>query len=375
MGGSLRCLLVAAGLACFASPVAAQGDIDMEGDQLPPDAQPPPDAPPPDANAPVVKDPKVAKTWLTAGDTLVKKGDQLTKQGKTADAKTSYENAVTAYQKAIEASEDATAIQLQLAIALDKAGDTPGALKALKIVIAAQATVKADLLKKAQTKLDELSMKVGVLTLTIVPEGTAISIDGKQVGEAPMTEALVLMPGSHTVSLAAVGYQPKDVELKIEAGSESERKIELEAVPITTKPDTTDEVEPQPVPEGPAKPSLLPIYVGGGVTAGLFLIGTVTGIAAVGKAGQYEDSVSENERKDIRSSGKSLALVTDLCFIGALGAAGFTAYWYWYKYRPVAKALAERQAVRHSKETPVAKVDVLPWVQSEVGGLMAVGSF
>lgn len=367
--------LFAAGLLCLSAPAFAQGDpIEMEGDA------PPADAPPP-AEAPNVKDPKVVKTWLKAADTLVKKGDTLAKQNKAAEAKTSYENAATAYQKAIDAADEAAAvpIQLQLADALDKSGDSVAAMKPLKAVLAAQ-NIKPDLTKKAQTKLDELSMKVGTVALSITPEGTSVSMGGKQIGEAPLSEPLVLMPGNHVVNLTAVGYQPKDVELKVEAGSESERKIELEPVKMTTKPvEPTDEVAPMT--SEPSGPSMLPVYIGGGAAAGLLLIGTVTGIAAIGKQNQYDDSMSANERSDIRSSGKTLALVTDLCFVGAVGAAAFTAYWYVFKIRPVTKALDERQAARHhkgSEGTALArrpKVDVVPWVQPDAGGLTAVGSF
>lgn len=363
----IRTVLLAALVALPSLAYAQGGDIEMEGDPLPPDAPAPDTAP--------VKDPKAVKTWQTAGDTLLKKGDVQTRQGKAAEAKTSYDNAATAYRKAIDASEDGVPLHLQLATALDKAGDAVGATKALEVIVAAQATAKPDLVKKAQAKLDELSMKIGLVALTIIPEGTTVSLGGKQIGEAPLTEPLVLMPGTYVLSLAAVGYQPKDVELKVEAGSESERKIELEPVPIKTTPVSSEPVEETIALVEPAKPSLLPIYVGGGAAAGLLVIGAVTGIAAVGKAGQYSDSVSENERTDLRSSGRTLALVTDLCIVGAIGAAAFTGYWYWYKYRPVAKALAERQAVRHPKKTPVAKVDVLPWVQPDAGGLVAVGAF
>ncbi len=187
----------------------------------PPGDAPPADAPPAEAPPAPVKDPKVAKKWLDAANTLVKKGDQLAKQGKADEAKTSYDNAVTAYGKAIEASDDA-ALQLSLSIALEKAGDLPAAIKACRALLAAQ-NVKPDVLKKAQTRLDDLSMKVGVVTLAVTPDGTQLSIAGKQVGEAPLPEPLVLAPGTYTLTLTAVGYQPKDVELKVEPGSESDR--------------------------------------------------------------------------------------------------------------------------------------------------------
>jgi hypothetical protein len=365
MGNRRLALIVGASL-CVSSTVSfAQspgGEIEMEGD---PTQAPPPDPTQSDQPAPVVKDPKIAKKWQQAGDQLMKKGDYLTGKGKP-EAKQQYENAVTAYQKAIEASDDVS-LNYQLALAEDKVGLTPDALKHLKLVIAAK-TLKPALIKSAQAKLDELSMKVGVVMLTITPEGTQIFVEGKQVGEAPLPEPLVLLPGTHKVSLTAVGFQPKDVDLKVEAGSESERKIALEPVPIVTKPEAPADPEPMPI-EAPARPDMRPIYIGGGAAIGLTLVASVTGIIALGKHGTYADPTSNaTERADAQSSGKTFALVTDLCLVGAVGAAAFTAYWYRFKYQPKARAFAEREQAQ-------AKVDVVPWVQPQAGGLTVAGSF
>jgi hypothetical protein len=229
--------------------------------------------------------------------------------------------------------------------------------------------MKPDVVKKSQAKLDELSMKVGMLTLAVTPDGTQISIGGKQVGEAPMTEPLVLMPGTTTVSFTAVGYQPKDVEFKIEAGSESERKISLEAVPIVTKPVDND-IAPEPEPEKPkTKDPMLPVYIGAGATGVFLITATITGIVAVGDHATYIDpKATKTERADAQSSGRTMAHITDLCLVGMIGAAAFTSYWYLYKVRPEKHALDERQANR-------SKVDVVPWVQPQAGGVVAVGSF
>jgi hypothetical protein len=376
MGNRRLALLVGASL-CISSSVLAQpaeGEIEMEGDP-PPTPQPEPAAATtaeqpaePAADQPaappaVVKDPKVAKKWLQAGDQLIKKGDQLTKQNKAPEALQQYENAVTAYQKAIEASDD-VGLNYQLAIALDKAGMTPDALKHIKLVLAAPG-LKPALMKNAQKKLDELSMKVGTVALMITPEGTQVMMGDKQIGETPLAEPLVLMPGTHTVTLTAVGYQPKDVELKVEAGSESERTIALDPVPIIVKPQVLDV---EPIKEEPIKgPSMLPVYIGAGATLGLVITATITGITAVNKHSWIVDpEVPPADRDAAASSGKTLALVTDLCIVGAVGAAAFTAYWYQYRYRP-ARAAAEQQKQ--------AKVDVVPWVQPQAGGLTVAGSF
>ena len=40
------------------------------------------------------------------------------------------------------------------------------------------------------------------------------------------------MPGTYTFSFAADGFQPKDLEITVEAGQESERSVELDPIKI-----------------------------------------------------------------------------------------------------------------------------------------------
>jgi hypothetical protein len=363
--------IVAAGTG-FAQPAPATPPpappADAPKPEAPPADAPPPnasDAPPPDAQAPV-KDPVVAKKWLDAAATLLKKGDLAAKQGKATDAKTSYDNAVVAYSKAIEASDDVS-IHYSLALALEKSGDVAGAIKHLKTVTAAQG-LTPDVIKKSQTKLDQLLAKVGVVTLVVTPEGSQISVDGAPAGEAPMADPIIMMPGSHTVTATAVGYQPKDLKVEIEAGSESERKLDLDPVPVVIK--HVEPAEPEHVEPPPPKPGsvMLPLYIGGGATAGLLVITAVSGLVAVSLHGKYEDASNLADRAADASSGKHWALATDICLVGTIGAAAFTTYWYLQKVRPHQRAMAERTALG-------AKVNVVPWVQSDAGGMTAVGSF
>ena len=316
----------------------------------------------PTANEPVVKDPKVAKKWLSAGQTLMQKGDAFARQNKPIDAKSQYENAVTAYEKAIEAGDD-PAVYLQLAAADEKLGTLSAAYKHLKVMVDPKTGAKPDVVKKGQAKLDELSTKIGLVTLTVVPDGTSISIGGKQVAEAPMTEPLALDPGTYTVTLAAVGYQPKDVELKVEAGSESERKITLEPMKVVVKP--VGQEEPDHEIEGPKEPSILPIYIGAGATAGLVVIATITGISAISEHSTYTDpQTTSADRKDAQSSGRTLAHVTDICLVGALAAGAFTSYWYATKWAPGMKALGKDHWLLFG-----------PWASNGAGGAVVTGSF
>lgn len=353
--GSALVASLAAGRAGLAQPDGAGGGSDIEVQPEGSDAAAPAEAAP-------VKDPKLARKLYVAAVGFERKGDLFARQKKADEAKAQYDQAVAAYGKAIELGDD-PAYTLALATAEDKAGDPASAYKQVKALLALDPPPKAGVLKKAQAMLDDLDGKVGKVTLTVIPDGTQIMLGGKTVGESPMTEPLILSPGTYTVSFAAVGYEPKETEVRPEAGSESERKIELTAVKVTPAP---VEPEPAPEPETPvavAKPSMTPVYIGGGATAVLL----VTSIVYDVKAKHQHDiftaaGTSANDRLDARDNGTLFAHVADATLAGTIAAAAFTGYWYWFKVRPAAQ------------EHP-SKVGLAPWVQPDASGLTAFGSF
>lgn len=320
----------------------------------------------PPEQAQVVKDPKVAKKWLDAGRQLVQKGDYQTRAKKLDEAKTFYANAITAYEKAIESSDDPN-IYFDLASVEEKAGKLDRAVLHFRTLIKAE-KARPDLVKKATARLDDLSMKTGLVMILSKPENATLSIDGNEIGKTPLADAIVLMPGTYKIAIVAEGYVTKELELNVEAGSESERTVELEegkSVPVEKpRPVVVKEPDVEPIATAPpVGPSKLPLYVGIGATGGFVLIAAITGISAVGKHGTFKDEdASPSEREDAKDSGKTLALVTDLCIVGALAAGGFTAYWYFAKYKP-AKGKME------------AKTAVVPWVKPDAGGVSFAGSF
>jgi hypothetical protein len=341
-------------------------------------AQPAGEGGAPAAAAPA-KDPKAVKKWQLAGQQLVGKGDAHARARRADEAKASYANAVTAFEKALEAGGEADTHAL-LADALDKLGKLDLAVKHYRIAVRAGAGLRPEVLKKATARLDDLMMQVGIVTLTVRPEGALITLSGALVGKAPLAEPFVLLPGTYTVGLQAEGFQPREVELNVEAGSESERTIELEAMKLVVAP--LPPPAPPPVAPPPPPPSRLPLYVGGAAGGTLLGVATVTGLLALGRHGTYTAGDSTpDERADARASGQTLARVTDLALVGGLAAGGFTAYWYFVKYRPALQKGAERRsaASRGRRERQDAaqstKVEVIPWVQSAASGLTLVGAF
>ena len=387
-------------LAVLAAPAAAQSPDDIEMDPEPATPKPPDPAKPPDAAKPPVpdaanpppadgtppaapaapvKDPKAAKKWLTAAQQLVQKGDWSTRARRPDDAKVSYENAATAFEKSIEAGTDLNTYAL-LADIEEKLGKIDRAVRHYRVVVKAQAGIRPDVLKKATARVAELSAQVGIVTLTVKPDGAVISLAGAELGKTPLAEALVLMPGTYTVALQAEGFQPREAELVIEAGSETERAIDLDPVQITVvAPVKQEPVEPPPPPSGPSR---LPIYVGGGAAVALLGTAVITGILAAGQHGTYTSKDATSiEREDARINGKRLALASDLTLVGGLAAGGFTAYWYFLKYKPGQRNLTEQRPAtargthRPRDEAQSAKVELVPWVQSAASGLTVVGVF
>ncbi len=375
---------IAAGLAVFAAPAAAQPDEEID---MAPDSGAAKPAPP---VAPAgVKDAKAAKKLHVTGQQLALKADYLVKQKKPDEAKPQYEAALAALTKAVEIGDDLN-VYFDLAIVEDKLGQLERAANHLRVVIKAQAGVRPDVLRKATARFDDLATKLGLVTFVIVPEGATISLGEVAVATTPLTEPLILAPGTHTFSLSADGFQPKQLVLNVEAGSESERTVELSPIKIIVeqvKPRGPDAVEKPLLLVRP--PSKLPLYVGGGLTLAFAGVATVTGILAIGQHGTFTAADSSNgERTDAKDNGQRLATITDAAVIGAVVAGGFTAYWYLFKYKPARKRIdaGEHQPKGRMDMTQrnrprlvpdAAKVTVVPWVQAgvDVGGLSIAGRF
>jgi hypothetical protein len=120
-----------------------------------------------------------------------------------------------------------------------------------------------------------------------------------------------------------------------------------------------------PASDQPERPVPTSVYVGLAATGVLAAGGVVTGILAKGKQSDYDalnsDLKSESDRQeaqDLRDSGKTLNLVADVMFGGALVAGGVTAVLYFT--RPQVAQSAFR---------------IAPVVAQRGGGVFVQGSF
>jgi PEGA domain len=322
-----------------------------------------------DAAAP---DPRAARKWLLAGQQLMQRGAYLAARNRPDDAKQQFESAATAFARAIEAGGDVN-VYLDLANAQDKLGKLDDAYRHVRRVLDATTGVRPDIAKRAAAKRDDLLARIGLVTLRVVPAGTSITLGGLEIGTSPLPEPLVLIPGTYTLSFQAEGFQPREAVLEVEPGSESERTIELEAVKVVVQPVAPPVDLPAPPPRLPA-PSRLPLFVGAGVTAVAIAGASALGILAIREHDTFTSpSTGEAGREDARDRGRRLALLSDASLATAAIAAGFTAYWYIYRYRQHPNHPSRNPG--HNRAHNLAKLAAVPWVQPGSGGMAIAARF
>jgi hypothetical protein len=320
------------------------------------------------------KDARLARKWLAAAQQLMQKGSYFAARNRPDDARPQFENAVTAYQKAIEAGDDPN-LYLELANAEDRLGKLVDAVRHLRHLTGATgaagaAGARPEVVRKARARLDELLTKVGLVTLTIAPPGASITLGGAELGTAPLTEPLVLIPGTYTLSFQAEGYQPREAEIVVEPGTRTERAIDLEPVKVIFEPVAPAAVVAAARAEASRTPSKLPFYVGAGITGAAVLDAAIFGGLAIAQHATFtRASTSRLDREDARSNGRRFALVADVSLAVAVVAGGFTAYWYFQRYR-------QPRTSDDRRSRPIdAKLGVVPWVQSQSGGASLAGWF
>lgn len=370
MGVRRACFLVALVVVSFTTAASAQPEPETPPAEAPaPDEAPPPDAPPPEPD-PATK--AAAKKLLDGGDGFLKKGDYHARRKRTKEATAEYERALAAYQKAFDLVHNPKVL-FPIATAEEKLGRWVDAAGHYRSFLADAGDIDAKLRAEAERRLENVKFNLGVLALSVTPDGAQISIDGAVVGTSPLAAPLFLAAGEYTLAITADGHKPLEQKLTIEAGSESERTFELESAAVII--DTPRPPPPPPAPEPlPPAPSKLALYGLGGLAVALGAGATTTGVLAMGKNDTFKDeSASAAAREDARKSGKSLALLTDGLIVGTVVAGGIAAYYYLKVYRPKQREHRQKLEERKSRFDEYArgpKVFVTPWVQADAGGLV-----
>jgi len=287
-------------------------------------------------------------------------------EGEKAYAAGDFSAAYVGYSKANELIPSAHATYWA-AKSLDQSGKTEDAIKGYEALLADPGSSKIgeDKLSDAQARLAALkASQIGEVTVKTAAPGAVLLVDGApQPG--PLPAVLKLSPGPHKLVLTAEGYDAKEVDLQVQAGTKVEQSVEMMPHAPPPPPPPVPEIAP-PAPPPPApleKHSQLPAYVTLGIATGGAVVGTIFGVKALQAKSDYDKDPTTKHADDTERN----ALIADMAF-GVAITLGVTGIVLLTSGDDATEAPTKAARLRLP---PKGTFRVLPYVGRESGGAAA----
>lgn len=237
-----------------------------------------------------------SKGQLPEGDPNKERRDWMNK-GNAAYVQKNWEAARDAYRKSWDIKHHYT-IAANLADVEMKMDHYAEAAAYLKYVLANLPENKAAERKTAEEQLLECRNHLTVVRVATDVTDATVLVDGRDVGQTPLREDVLLEPGKHVISVTKPGYGETTKELSAE-GSKVELTLTLEKASVTppTQPQgAMSAAVPKEAPPGPggnhSKALRIGSYVGFGVGAVGVGLGTFFLVKAHGKQSDADDTYS-----------------------------------------------------------------------------------
>lgn len=215
--------------------------------------------------------------------------------------------------------------------------DYPNALRAFtQFLQDGRSEIAPQQREEVQREIEKLKGRVATLRITATHPDAEIAIDDVPVGKAPLPEPILVSPGRRKISATLKGYAPATRTVEI-AGQEAQ-DVSLELVELGAGAGPAPEGGPIGAPGQPPAPggaggerSVAPIAIAWGVTGACAIVTTVTGVLALGAAGDLQDKretlgATRPDLDDARSSTQTLALVSDIFLAATVVGAGVSIY-------------------------------------------------
>lgn len=297
-------------------------------------------------------------------------------EGEKAFNSGDYAAAVVAFRKANEAIKSPQA-DYWIAKALDAQNKTDEAIASYESFLSEPESTKVgdQKLSDAKARLEALKATlVGEVAVDTDPAGASVTVDGaQQEGQPPLT--LKLTPGKHHITVAAAGYQPKDVDVDVKGGDQLKQSIALvkeappPAMPAAAPPAPPPAVPPAPPPAPPEEHSMVPAYVTLGIAGASAIVGTIFGVKALGSKSDFDKNPTTKSADDTERS----ALIADMAFgvaitLGVTGVVLLTS-------DDDTPATASPSASLKHHPSQKARLDILPYAGPKSGGAQAKLTF
>src|SRR4051794_25800751 len=116
---------------------------------------------------------------------------------------------------------------------LDDAGDAP-----------------AETLAEARRSAAELKTRLGQIQVTCPTDGAEVTVDGKQVGSAPLGQMIWTTPGRHQVAVQQPGFSPAIEDVVVTAGEVTAVELQPINLQLANRSVGRTDGEPKPIYRG-----------------------------------------------------------------------------------------------------------------------------
>jgi tetratricopeptide (TPR) repeat protein len=315
LGGAGRVLL------CVIAALLAQNPAPVLAQQRPTAAAPARPRPPTAAAK------ARAKQFLLAGDAELARGDKERARRRERRALEHYARALRAYEEAHANYQDPQ-IFFPIAQAEERLGRLPEALAHYRQVLSGTARPGDELRALVELRIEAIGKLVAAVVVNAEPAGAQVQVDGRPVGQTPLSGPVYLVPGRHRLAVKKPGFIAVERDLVVEAGTRTEESVSL--VAARGKP-------PAPVAVAARPPhfSRRGLHIRMIATGSLAAIDAGLAVATLLQHRKYRDeNASIESRESARSAAKTLALVTDGVLVATIAAAAYTSYYYYRVYKP-----------------------------------------
>jgi hypothetical protein len=235
-----------------------------------------------------------------------------------------------------------------------------------------------DALEAAKTEVGPVSAKVASVVITVDgPASPVVTIDGQSVPAAALGLKRPVDPGTHVIKASGDGFKPAEQPFKVAEGGTAEAKLKLEKAPevaVVPPPPVGGAQTTEPPPESGKKGGSKTLaFVAFGVGGAGLVVGSITGLIAIGKHGDLKDrcpggTCPADAQSDVDSY-KTMGTISTVGFIVAgVGAVAGTVLLFTGSKEASAKADVARYATVRTKG-----VTLTPYVGGTAAGVS--GSF
>ncbi|MCU0660793.1 MAG: PEGA domain-containing protein [Myxococcota bacterium] len=283
--------------------------------------------------------------------------------GKAAFEKSDFATALVEFKAAYDAKPHPTVLK-SIAECQVETGDIVGAIATLERYVAdPQAADKPEV----QKRLDTVKAMLATLEVTSEPAGASITLDGQATGLVTPA-SLQVGPGPHALAFALDGYEPLVRDVTAAKGDMALVAISLvsktpaapaqELLPYDNSQDLSAANQVQNANDPP------PAFWAFAALTGIGLIsGAVFGTMALNDEDKWKQGGGTEE--EVRDSGKRNAIIADVSFGVALGAA----------LTGTIILIVSRNKEKQVAPQPEASVSVVPVTGRDTIGLSAVVEF